>query len=423
MLIMFVRCSCIFVMLLLCHGQAHAYDIKSAIKDALKESKRINMSHIAVDIAEKDKTKAQAGFMPRVTCGYSAMNSRFEGDVTSNGRVAQLSLQQNVYNGLSSFNNVRAAKMQIEIDKIALAETESQVVKKAISTYSNVLLAKSRSDLKSKQLHLSKVALEEIKIKHKKGVANGTDLAEAYAQTSAVNAQVVSAEGELLKGMREFQHVFGVMKKVSELKMLDTNMANKYIPAKIEKCYALALENNFELRRAKDALQKQRFMHKSSFGELMPAVNVSASVYGLRSGNADGPLSPKNNVRIGVDIPLFQIDAIMSNAAMKKRVMMKEEEMLDTELAVKQKVFDAWQDYRSMKEMLRYYEDNVRAKEGAMNAMKIESSFGTKTIRDLLRANTDLFESQVQVLEGKKAIIDSALNLLYLLGELKESVF
>jgi outer membrane protein TolC len=339
-----------------------------------------------------------------------------------------LVMSQNIYDGFATTNGVRSAKVKTEIERLVSQEIVNDTIKTAIIAYQDIILSRNRMQLREKQSDLMAATLKEVKVKHSKAIINSTDLAEAYAQESAIEAQYVAAESMLRKSEAQFMRIFNKVPPTA-LEEISEKLMNDSLPKSIEDCYDLMDKKNKQIEIHRLKLKDYNIMYRSAGSALLPSVNIEYKVEKMlqvskfeEDYDVEGSVTGAS-LGVAVNIPLFHADKLAKRKALGKEILASEEEFGDKYSKMRERVLSAWHDYISVKKMMIYHVKNARAKEEAVNAMKIESEIGTKTMTDLMRARTDLFESQIKIMEGQKSLINSSVSLLDLIGGLDISIF
>ena len=150
-------------------GVARAQTLEQAITAAYVNNPTLNAQRAALRATDENVPKALSGYRPTVTGAASAAktalttttNTQTLGGITipgsrSNALLDQstlsLTLNQNLYNGFRTGNNVRAAEAQVRQSQEVLRSTEQQVLLDAVTAHMNVLRDEALVQLQQQNL-------------------------------------------------------------------------------------------------------------------------------------------------------------------------------------------------------------------------------------------------------------------------------
>lgn len=384
-----------------------AYNVEKALETGLMNSKSLKAAKKSVDVANgRFRAGKYDAFVPAVSLDAVRSDNM---DTHVHTHNSEISVKYNVFSGFRNINNIKISEIDQYESVLNLQNETAHVVSDIIKHYESRLLDSSKLKLRKKQKDLMKVKLQEVTFKHSKGIVNSTDLAEAYAQDASANALYIAAYNQNLKSIAAFETAIGA--KISDsLEPVDEKLVNSLVPKSLEICKSLAIELNPDIARGKLAVKRLEAKHNIKKGAMFPTVDAVGSI--------------KNNdkgVKIAVSMPIFRPSIQSEIGASKDEYLVGLEQYRIVRDNVMNKVTDCWFDYISAKDMLRFYEKNMTAKGKMVESMNIEYNVGTKTMSDYMRAVTEHVDSEVQLMDHRKKIIDKAVNLLYTVGTLNGS--
>src|SRR6266851_3464431 len=172
--------SALVIAFLAMGGGARAQTLEQAITAAYVNNPTLNAQRAAVRATDENVPKALSGYRPTVTGAASAartaLTTTVPPGVTSgvasgaavgpitiatpgakfnsilNQSTLSLSVNQNLYNGFRTGNNVRAAEAQVRQSQEVLRSTEQQVLLDAVTAHMNVLRDEALVQLQQQNL-------------------------------------------------------------------------------------------------------------------------------------------------------------------------------------------------------------------------------------------------------------------------------
>ena len=162
--------------------------VEDAIKIGLKNNFDIRIARNSVEIAENNRGKGTAGFLPTLDATGSAglsktdedTNSPFSfGSITTENYTGTLMMNWTLFDGFRMFVNKKKYDEMAELGyEQARSQIESSVVQ-IMQAYYNVVQQKQLLDVAKDNLDISKSRLEKEKIRSNIGGSSSTDLLNA----------------------------------------------------------------------------------------------------------------------------------------------------------------------------------------------------------------------------------------------------
>jgi outer membrane protein len=122
---------------------------------------------------------------------------------------------------------------------------------------------------------------------------------------------------------------------------------------------------------------------------------------------------------VNLVIPLYQSGAEWSRIrAAENQAQQAKFSAMDTKDAVMESVTRAWQDYNTAKAVIASNEEAVRAATIALDGIRQENQYGTRTVLDVLNTEQDMFTAQVNLVNARVSEKQVAYRLLASVGNL-----
>ncbi len=178
-------------------------------RHALQSNHSILAARRGIDVAQKSISVAKTGYIPRLsfTAGLgssyysvSGMKSASFGSQMRDNFSKSLgfSLSVPIFDGFSTRNQVRRARVEELSASLTLAEQESQLFKNIRQAYYQALSAAKKMEASATATEAARAALDAITYKYEYGKANATEYEQAKTAYIKSQSETVQARYELL---------------------------------------------------------------------------------------------------------------------------------------------------------------------------------------------------------------------------------
>ena len=328
-------------------------------------------------------------------------------------RIA-LNLNQNIYEGGGTVARIDGAVKQVGQQRAVLQSVEQEVFLDAVTAYTDVVAARRVVDLainNEERLERQRQATVD---RFEVGEVTRTDVAQAEARLAGAVADRIAAEGELAQAVARFEAVVGF--RPDELTTRFADLVGR--PASLVAAQARA-EKNPGLTAAEFAVDVALADVRVAQADLLPTVDLAGSV-----GYIDEPsdtIGSQTDARVSatITIPLYQTGAEYSRVRQQKQVVdQRRRELDDTRREVTRNVTEAWEGLQTATAAARSFEEQVRANDIALEGVRTEAQVGARTVLDVLDAEQELFQSEVDLVDARATEVVALYTLQAAMGEL-----
>ncbi|MDG2532844.1 TolC family outer membrane protein [Sphingomonas sp. HITSZ_GF] len=368
---------------------------------------------------------AKAAGRPGLSGTGSASTSPYDSDATigptRTGTVG-LNLSVPIYTGGAVRNSVRGAETRVEAGLASLRGAEAQLFTDAVTAYVDVLRFEAIVRLNQQNVHVLEVNLQATRDRFEVGDLTRTDVAQSEARLALAQSQLRTAEAALIGARENYIRVIGAPPGV-----LAQPPALPGIPTDVQDAEQAALANNPNLEAAQKQRDATRFDVSAAKASRMPTVSVGVGTnyynyLGSLSSQARSVtgLSPdgvSTTVGAQVNLPLFQGGR---PAAQIRQAQAREASAMETvtltERGVIAQVRSAYANYSSALRVIESTRVAVEANRLSLEGVRAENSVGTRTILDILNAEQELLNSQVNYVTAERDAYVAGFQLLAAMG-------
>lgn len=177
---------------------------------ALKNRPEIKSAELSVQSAEKSLKIARASYLPTINLqagigtNYfylynNTQNQIFREQLNNNlGHYIGLNLNIPISSVLSTFNNSRQAKLNIENQQLTLEHTQKQLLREVQTAYLNLVAAVEKRNTSQKLIVAAQEAFVYAQERHNSGKSSVFDFSQAQSQLVRAQAEQAQAKYECL---------------------------------------------------------------------------------------------------------------------------------------------------------------------------------------------------------------------------------
>ena len=405
--------------------------LADTLKDALAEAYKTNPTLLAARANQRatDETVAinKAGGRPSLnnTWQYTEYLKQSSTSFISPSRALAggLDLSVPLYSGGSVRNNVHAAETRVVAGQADLRGTESSVFSQVVATYMDVILNEAIVGLSEKNVDVLKVNLQATTDRFQIGDLTRTDVAQSQSRLAVAQGDLRSAQANLASARERYIEQVG---KVPQDLQAPPPLPG--LPKNVEDAVQVALDHNPDLLAARQRSKAAGYDVDAAGADRLPQLSLFASGsyndYLGTLGSFPGAIGPaqqaSTTAQAGVraTIPLFQGGR---PAAQQRQAQDRESAALEQEIGTERNVIAqvraAWSSLEAANAIVSSSQTAVKAAQLSLEGVRAENSVGNRTILDILNAQQELLNAQVQLVTARRNAYVAGFSLLAAMGQ------
>lgn len=358
-------------------------------------------------LRQTDETLSQAvaNWRPRIS--LSLEYNKIESDsftrlrnptyLELNGRTALLSVTQPLFRGGKTVADTKTAEANIKAQRALLADTEQTVLLNAVTSYADLLRDRGIVEVRKNNVRVLSEQLTATRERFRVGELTITDVAQAEARREQSVADLVLAEATVRIDEAAYQRSVGQRPGVlGDLPLLGA------IPGSEDESIALAMDAGPRAVSAQHRITAAAYGINSAVGDLLPQVNLVGFMQ--QQFDVSNPTDAFYNygVRVQATVPIFQNGSEWSKVRAAKELAGQRRNELDSarRLAA-DTVIRAWRNLEAARSRVTSFDAQVKANETALNGVRQEALVGSRTTLDVLNAEQELLNSQVNLITAR----------------------
>ncbi len=377
-------------------------------------------------------TAVQPGFIPICATGPSTscqqttsipMSSLASGSLPngpSNPRTAQVALQQNVFDGFRTYNNVKGAEAQVEAGREQLRGAEINVLLSAATAYMNVVRDQAIVNLRQNAVKVLAEQMRATEDRFKVGEVTRTDVAQAQSGLAQSQADLSIAQGTLYGDQAQYGQYIGHPAGT----LRDPGPPLKLLPKSLPAAIDIAESENPGVLGAIFAERAQQHQVKQLKAQLLPSVSLNASYSWANQPFGAPTVGFEGDGRVygQVNIPLYEAGAVSAQIRAAIETLSEARQNIDVqrELA-RANVSAQWGLNVAAKGNVAAGKSAVEATRIALQGVREEERVGQRTILDVLNSQQQALNAGVNLVSFQRDLVVASYGVLASMGRLTAS--
>ena len=405
--------------LALAASPALADDLREALTSAYLTNPTLQAARANERATDESLPIARAAGLPSLSGTASYTEDLDKSSPTGPDRIfaAGATLGVPIYSGGAVKNQMRAAETRIKAVQADLRSTESAVFSSVVAAYVDVIRDEAIVGLRRKSAQVLDVNLQSTRDRFEIGDLTRTDVAQSQARLATARANLRSAEATLATSRERYIQLVGKAPGA-----LEAPPPLPGLPASAEEAVQFALDSNPDLIAARERSKAAGFDSNAAGAGRLPRVTVFTGVdhtdyLGTLGGGVLNQRATNTSAGVRATIPIFSGGL---PAAQQRQARARESATLEQEIGVERQVIagvrSAWSQYQASMEVIESSQTAVDAAALSLEGVRAENTVGNRTILDILNAEQELVNAEVNLVQARRNAYVTGFNLLSAMG-------
>jgi outer membrane protein len=339
------------------------------------------------------------------------------GNGVSNPRQAQVALQQNIFDGFRTYNNVKGAEATVEAGREDLRNAEVNILLNSATAYMNVVRDQAIVNLRQNNVKVLSEQLRATQDRFKVGEVTRTDVAQAESGLAQSQADLSIAQGTLYGDQALFAQYIG--HPAGSLR--DPGPPTKWLPKTLQEAIDISEAESPGILAAIFRERAQEHQVKEAKGQLLPTLTFNAS-YGRSAEPFGQPnVTDLEDTRVfgQLTVPIYQAGSVSAQIRQAIETLSQRRQQIDEqrELA-RQNVSSQWGLLVAAKGNVAAGKSAVDATRIALEGVREEERVGQRTILDVLNSEQQNLNAQVNLVSFQRDLVVASYGVLAYMGRL-----
>ena len=406
-------------------GDVSAESLKQALTGAYKNNPKLDAARATLRATDEEVPRAMSNYRPNVTGGADVGIQRQDTKPpsSSNGETHpkgfKIDAVQPLFRGFRTVNAVSVAEATVRSGRETLRAQETTVLQEAVTAYMDVVRDQSLVRLRENNVTVLSRELKATQDRFKVGEVTRTDVAQAESRRATSVAALDLARANLKNSRATYERVVG--RPPSNL--VEPRVPESLLPKSVTDATGTASQQHPSIVGALYREQAARIQVDVIWGELLPTMQLEAN-YTKRYEPSKTTEESETSSLVGrLIVPIYQGGEVHARVRQAKHThvsRLQEVEQFRTEATAA--AITAWSNLQALRARLVSDKIAVEASQTALNGVREEEKVGQRTLLDVLNAEQELLNAQVQLAIDQHDLVVGAYTLLGAVGKLDSEV-
>jgi outer membrane protein len=332
-------------------------------------------------------------------------------------RQAQVALQQNVFDGFRTYNNIKGAEAGVEAGREDLRASEENILLNAATAYMNVVRDQAIVNLRQNNVKVLSEQLRATQDRFKVGEVTRTDVAQAQSGLAQAQADLSIAQGTLYGDRAQFAQYTGHQAGT----LRDPGPPAKLLPKSLQQAIDIAEAENPGILGAIFRERAQEHQVKQVKGQLLPSLSFNASYSRSEQPFGQPSVQDLEDTRVygQLNVPLYEAGSVSAQIRQAIETLSQRRQQIDEarELA-RQNVSSQWGLLIAAKGNVAAAKSAVEATKIALQGVREEEKVGQRTLLDVLNSEQQYLNAQVNLVSFQRDLVVTSYGVLASMGRL-----
>lgn len=404
--------------------QVRAENLIDTLAQAYRYNPQLDAQRALLRATDEDVARANSGYRPdlRATADVGRQSTKVVPDTgrsQSNSfspRGYAVQLVQPVFRGFQTTNAVNAAEAGVRAGREQLRNVEQGVLLDAVTAYGNVVRDQAIVKLRENNLNFLGTELKATKDRFAVGEVTKTDVSQAEARRALGQSELDLAKANLKSSRAVYEQVVGNPPQ----NLAEPNPNSKLLPRSVDEAIGIGTKENPQIVGALYAEQGARYQVDQIRGELLPEAQLEASYQDRFDSGGSTERSESASIVGRLNVPIYANGGeVHARVRQQKHThLARIQEIEQARAAVQSQVVQAWSQLVGFKAQRESDKAQIEANRTALNGVREEEKVGQRTLIEVLNAQQELLQSQVQLETTKRNVLVATYSVISAIGRL-----
>lgn len=402
---------------------AKAESLREALAAAYRYNPELDAQRARLRGTDEEVARAMSGYRPIISASAD-FSRRYQGQETSLGRStsrtypknAGVTLSQNIFDGFQTLNAVRESESLVRAGREDLRALENRVLLDAVTAYMNVIRDQAIVRLRENNVNVLARELKAVQDRFAVGEVTRTDLAQSRARRAFAVSSLDAARADLKSSRAVYEQIIGHQPR--NLREPTPNAPG--LPRSLKQALAMADQENPNNISALYSEKVARHTVDRIRGELLPQVTLNAD-YGHSWDGIQGLDSREDSASVTgrLAVPLYNGGETRARIRQAKQLHVAAMQSIEQARSLtRSDLTTSWSQLEAARARRASDQTQVEANRTALSGVREEERVGQRTLLDVLNAELELVNSEVQLAVTRRDLVVLAYSVVAGVGRL-----
>jgi len=404
-------------------ADAGAATLEDTVRETIATNPDVLIAGSERDAVEQQMEQTRAGFFPQadITLGTGweyndnpTTRTVSGGSRNYNRDEAEILVRQLLYDGHGTESEFERQRARVNSRAYGTFSTAEVTGLKAVEVYLDVIKGQKLVQLAVNNLDNHQQTYDRIVKRGERGVGSQADVQQALGRLALAKTNLMAEKNNLDDAIAAFINIVGH----EPANLEEPTALNDLLPATFDEAMAQALDNHPRLKSAEADVEAAEKQHDTAKALFFPRIHLELS--GTNNDNLDGipgrnkdaqaMIRGRYNFTGGKDLARRQ--ETVHELAQAKEVRDR------TRRQVIESIQLSWNAYETAKQQLEFFRVHVDASKQALLAYRKQFNIGQRTLIDLLDQENEVFQANINYVNGMNEVLFSTYRILAGTGKL-----
>lgn len=401
---------------------ARAETLLETLAQAYRYNPQLDAERARLRATDEDVARANSGYRPDVSASgflsheHTSVRPSTGGGGSTSPKGYSIQMVQPLFRGFQTTNAVNAAEAAVRAGREQLRSVEQQVLLDAVTSYGNVVRDQEIVRLNEANLSFLAAELKATRDRFAVGEVTKTDVAQAEARRALGQSDLDLARANLKSSRAVYEQVVGHPPG----RLTDANPHTSLLPRSLDEAIGIATRENPAVVGALYTEQAANFQVQQIRGELLPQAQLEASYSDQFDTSRSVDEVSSGSIVGRVNVPIYpnggETYARVRQA--KHTHLSRLQEIEQARAAAQSQAVQAWAQLTGFKAQRESDQAQITANRTALDGVREEEKVGQRTLLDVLNAQQELLNSQVQLETTKRNVLVATYSVVSAIGRL-----
>lgn len=372
-------------------------------------------------VVDESVSQAVANWRPNVSVSLTYGKAHLDNSAASRGpadldhqRNATLNVTQPIYRGGRTTAQTAQAEAEVRAERALLMEREQLILLSVVTNYTDVLRDRAIVNLRRNNVRVLTEQRQATEARFNVGELTRTDVAQSEARVQRAVSDLQLALAQEATSRAQFLRAVGVSPGQLMLPPLLLD-----VPRTEDEAVAIADNRAPRNAQAQHRVTSAQAGVDVAFADLMPQISLVGAMSKAYQQSVEGDKIFQYSIRAQLTQPIYQNGAEYSRVRAAKQTVGQRSAELDS--ARRQSIdlmIRAWQSLQAAKARVVSSTSQAQANAIALDGVRQEQLVGSRTIIEVLNAEQELLDSQVQQVTARRDVVVAHYTVLTEMGQL-----
>ncbi len=402
-------------------GPTMAETLQQAMASAYQKNPRLDAERARLRATDEEVPRAKSGFRPQISGSADAGRQRVTTDpkTSASGDTNpwgySINMSQSVFSGFRTVHAVGEAEAGVRAGREQLRAVEQQILLESVTAYCDVVRDSALVRLRESNVEVLSRELSAVNARRSVREVTRTDVVQTQARRARSVSQLDAARANLKSSRASFEKVVGRAPGA----LAPPSPPGRIIPRSLDEALAVGERESPTVVAALYREQGARHNVDRIRGELLPEVRIEARFDHRMEPSRGIDEQDSASVTGRINIPLYEGGETHARVRQSKHTHVSRlQEIEQARLEVQAGVTQAWSKYGASRAQLKSDQAQVEAARIALEGVREEEKVGQRTQLDLLNAEQELLDAEIQLVVTRRDLVVAAYALLGQMGRL-----